>query len=325
MTAAPAPSRGGALGRPSAPDLAAAATGVVVASLTAACLLAVQFGSYVINGVALATAVLAAGLALFVGVPGMGVATVPVRRLVLVSAVAAFAAALLTLPFAVMNVDGRGLVGLGDGLARDVALRSGDYEGVLTRCVGAVMIVLALRIGGRPRAVRGLLLAGAVLVAGSFLFTGHARTHGPIAVTLTCALAHALAAAGWFGGVVGLGVSLRSVRGDDAARLLAGFARCMTGVLALLFAGGLGLALLCLREPGALVHTAYGQVLLVKLAVVGGVLVLSSANHRRLVPMAVRGRADAVAALRLNVAVEQIGLLAVVLITDVLMRQNPGG
>ena len=325
MTATPVPSRGGAPSRPGTPDLIAAATGVVVAALTAASPLAVQFGIYVINGFALTTAVLAAGLALFVGVPGMGIATVPVQRLLLAAAVAAFAAALLTLPFAVMNVDGRGLVGLGDGLARDVALRSGRYEGVLTRCAGAVMIVLALRTVGRPRLARGLQLAGAVLVVGSLLFTGHARTHGPLALTLTCALLHAVAAAGWFGGVVGLGVALRSARGDDAARLLAGFARWMTGVLVLLVAGGVGLALLCLSEPSGLVHTAYGQVLLVKLAVVGGVLVLSSANHRRLVPLAVRGRADAVSALRLNVAVEQIGLLAVVLITDVLMRQNPGG
>jgi putative copper export protein len=95
-------------------------------------------------------------------------------------------------------------------------------------------------------------------------------------------------------------------------------------MVTMVLAGGTGLAVLILPTAGALVHTAYGGVLLVKLAVVGGVLMLSVANHHRLVPAISRGDRAAVRVLTMNVAVEQIGLLAVILITDILMRQNPG-
>jgi copper transport protein len=247
------------------------------------------------------------------------------RRLVSVGATATFATALLGLPFLVMALDGRGLRGLGDGLARDLVLRSGDYGSVLMRCGGAIALVLAVRLAARSRPWRALLLLGAVAMAGSFLLTGHTRSHGPAVLVMWLALAHVLAAAGWFGGVVGLGLTLREVRGAASARLLTTFAGLMTGVVVMLLSGGLGLALLYLPSPAALFDTAYGQVLLVKLAVVGGVLVLSAANHRRMVPLVSSGRAEALAVLRVNVAVEQIGLLAVVLITDILMRQNPGG
>jgi putative copper export protein len=122
-------------------------------------------------------------------------------------------------------------------------------------------------------------------------------------------------------------VSLRAAGADGrtAALLLTRFARLMTGVLVALLAGGIGLAVLYLPGPAELVQTAYGQVLLIKLALVGGLLVISAANHRRLVPLAAAGNARAVQVLRTNVAVEQIALLAVVFITAVLMRQNPGG
>ena len=63
----------------------------------------------------------------------------------------------------------------------------------------------------------------------------------------------------------------------------------------------------------------------VKLAVVGSTLILSAANHVRLVPMAANGRAGALPALRLNIALEQIALLSVIIITEILVRQNPGG
>jgi putative copper export protein len=147
------------------------------------------------------------------------------------------------------------------------------------------------------------------------------------ALAITAGGAHLLAAAAWTGGLVGLVVALRSLDGDATAigGLLHRFARSMTVVLGLLLAGGIGLAVCILPAPGAIVRTAYGQVLLIKLAMVLGVLVVSAANHRRLVPLARRGSARAVQVLRMNVAVEQVGILAVLLVTEILTRQNPGG
>ena len=256
--------------------------------------------------------------------PGLEVAGI-LRRPAAVLAVAGFAAALLTLPFAVMAVSGEGLGGLGNGLARAAALRSGDYETVVARGAGLVLVAGALRqhMSGRFRLA---LIAGAALIVGSFLLTGHTRSRGPDVAVAAAGFAHFGAAAAWFGGLLALGLSLRHHR-DDAQRsgqLLSAFARVMQIVLAFLLAAGTGLAVLYLPSPSALVDTAYGAVLLIKLAVVATVLVLSTANHIRLVPAARTGNMSAVRVLRANIAAEQVLLVVVLTITEVLSRQNPG-
>jgi putative copper export protein len=305
--------------------LPAVASGVLVAGAILTCLLRPEVGKYATEAVAMVCALGTAGIAFFVAIApaDLDVARLlrgPTTRL----AVVAFAAALVTLPFAVMVVSGDGLRGLGDGLARAVALRSGDYESVVTRGVGLVLVVGALRARVIPRVP---LVAGALLVSGSYMLTGHVRTHGPVVAVVVTALAHVVAASAWFGGLLALGLALYRTRDDTMAsgRLLAGFARTMTVVLSLLLAAGVGLAVLYLPSPAALVRTAYGDVLLVKLAVVASVLVLSTANHLRLVPAAERGSASAVRVLRANIAAEQLLLMTVLVITAVLMRQNPGG
>jgi copper transport protein len=307
--------------------VAGLAGGLVVAGVLMACLLRPEAGRYVSEAIALVCAIGVAGIALFTaslpaGVDVTHVLRTPITRL----AVAAFAAALVTIPFAVMDVSGEGLRGLGNGLARSAALRSGDYETVVTRGVGLVLAVGALRMP-TSRRTRAQLAFGALLVVGSFLLTGHTRTHHPTAAVLMALLAHVAAAAAWFGGLLALGITLRHTRDDGvtSARLLAAFARTMTTVLALLLAAGIGLAVLYLPSPSALVRTAYGDVLLIKLAVVATTLVLSTANHIQLVPAAKSGNMAAVRVLRANIVAEQVLLASVLIITEVLTRQNPGG
>jgi copper transport protein len=305
--------------------LVAALAGAAVALVATTALLATDVGLYAVDGAALGSGLASAGLALFFVLPGAAEVRPVLRRVLQVLVTTAFAATALTVPFEIMAVDARGLTGLGDAVARDLVLRSDDFEAVLVRCVGLAAVALGVRVVGRRPLTLLPAICGAVIVAGSFVFTGHARTNGPGAVVVACALAHVLAAAAWFGGLVGLTLALRRVSGPRAGELLATFASLMTGIVTMLFAGGLGLAFLYLPSPDALLTTAYGQVLLVKLAVIGGLAVLAAANHRRLVPLAAKGGARELRVLRMNVTVEQIGLLAVVFITEVLMRQNPGG
>lgn len=307
------------------PRAAGNITGIAVAGVLMLCLMRPEIGRYLSEAVALVCALGAAGLALYAA--GLQhergfLATIrtPTTRL----AVVAFAAALITLPFAVMDVSGDGLRGLGDGLARAAALRGGDYESVVTRAAGLILLVGALRL---RRSSRLALTVSAALIIGSFLLMGHVRTHGPKAAVLVTMCAHVGAATVWFGGLLGLGFALHRAGGDapTSARLLVAFARMMSVVLVLLLAAGVGLAILYLPSPDALVRTAYGDVLLVKLAVVATTLVLSAANHRRLVPAAHEGNATAVRVLRINIAAEQVLLATVFVITEILMRQNPGG
>lgn len=310
---------------PDVPTIAGIASGIAVAGILMTCLLRPEVGRYLTEAVALVCALGAAGVALYVvrlgdeAAPAAALWTWTARL-----AVVAFAAALLSIPFAVMDVSGDGLRGLGDGLARSAALRGGDYESIVTRAAGLVLLVVAPRV---PRASRLTLVTSAVLIIGSFLLMGHVRTHGPRVAVLATTFAHVGAAAAWFGGLLALGSGLRHARGDVRAsgRLLATFARTMAAVLVLLLAAGAGLAILYLPSPSALIHTAYGEVLLLKLAVVATTLVLSAANHHRLVPAAETGNVTAVRVLRVNIAAEQLLLVTVLVITEILMRQNPGG
>jgi copper transport protein len=307
--------------------VAGVATGVVVAGVLMACLLRPEAGRYVTEAIALVCALGTAGIAFFVTAqPGGADVISAVRRPTAWLAVTAFAAALITLPFAVMAVSGDGIRGLGDGLARAAALRSDDYETVVARGAGLILVVGGLRTRV-DRQRRVVLLVGALLVVGSFLLTGHVRSHGPVLAVFVTEFAHVGAAAAWFGGLLALSLGLRSSSGDLArsGRLLAGFARAMTVVLLLLVAAGVGLAILYLPSPSALVHTAYGDVLLVKLAIIASVLVFSTANHMRLVPAAETGNIHAVRVLRANIAAEQALLVAVLVVTEILSRQNPGG
>ena len=305
--------------------IAGGTAGLLVFGALLAALLRPELGRYATEAVALVCALGTAGTALFAVIAQPAGDVVPALRVLSTRlAVAAFAAVLLTLPFAVMDVSGDGLRGLGNGLARAAALRGGDYETVVARGAGLVLVVGAMR-SRRPS--RPVLVVGALLVTGSFLLMGHVRTHGPQAAVLTTTFAHVSAAAAWFGGLLALGVTLRRHRSDAvrSGQLLAAFARVMTGVLALLLAAGVGLAILYLPSPAALIRTAYGEVLLVKLAVVTTTLVLSSANHLKLVPAARTGNMHAVRVLRINIAAEQALLVTVLVITEVLMRQNPVG
>jgi copper transport protein len=297
-------------------------TGLLVASVAWP-----SFGLYAVDGVALACAVVAAGLAFFTAVfadPTDGEAwwATTVR----IVALAGFAATLLTVAFTVMVVAGDGVRGLGDGLARGAVLRGSTYEAALARCAGLSLIAAGFSLGRLTWTWRrAVMLAGGLLASGSFLLAGHARSHGPAVVVMLCLLAHVIGASGWAGGLVGLAVTLRrrSVDPTRQARVLITFAGLMTGVIAMLLAGGVGLGVLYLSSWHALVSTAYGQVLIVKVGLVAGMLVVSASNHYRFVRPAARGDRATLATLKMNVAVEQIGLVTVLLITEVLLRQNP--
>ena len=299
----------------------------LAAAVFAVALALPSFGLYAVHGAALVCSVVAAGLAFFTAVLGdptdgqvwWGTA---VRRLTILG----FATTLLTVAFTVMVVAGDGVRGLGDGLSRGAVLRGPTYEAALARCVGLCLVAAAFTV---PRLAtssrRAVMIAGGLLVSGSFLLAGHARSHGPAILVLSCLLAHVVGASGWAGGLVGLGVTLhrRSIDEQRRARILVTFAGLMTGVIVMLLAGGIGLGVLYLSSWHALVSTAYGQVLIVKVGLVMAMLVISSSNHYRLVRPAAAGDVSALAALRMNVALEQIGLVTVLLVTEVLLRQNP--
>jgi copper transport protein len=294
-----------------------AVAGLLLIAALVACLTRPDAGIYAIDAIGIVASLAAAGFALFAAV----FETAP--REVVALAVTGFATALVAVALDIGVVAGRGISGLADATAREVVLRGGDYQAALARAAGLCLVAWAFRSAQRSQ--RTALLTGALITCGSFGLSGHVRTHSPLVLVLVCVCAHVVAAAAWLGGVIGLAYVLRNDRLDrlGRARVLATFSGLMTGVVAMLLAGGVGLAFLYLPSVHALVATAYGQVLIVKVGLVAGLLLLSASNHVRLVPGVVRGDPAAFAALRMNVAVEQLVLVVIVIVTTILVRQSP--
>ena len=307
------------------PPIVPSAIGVAATAYVVVMLVHPAIGLYTVAALALVSAAATAGLAFFIALGPTTRAQQPLADITTFIGVTAFAMALLRLPFAVMVVSGDGVSGLGDELAASDVLRGGDYQAVVARAAGLIVVIAMLR-APRRTATRAAVAAGGLLVACSYLFTGHFRSLGPWWLVIPAGVAHVAATSAWFGGLIGLGIALHHLRRDPntTAQVLRAFARNMTAVISLLVAGGSALAVAYLPDPGALVHTAYGQVLVLKIGLFAAVLVVSTANHVRLVPLAEQGHAAAVHVLRRHIAVEQLALMAVLVITALLARQNPG-
>jgi copper transport protein len=128
------------------------------------------------------------------------------------------------------------------------------------------------------RAASALAMAAAGLALAS---SGHAATADPQWLTRPAVFIHATAIAFWVGALVPLAALF--ARRDPAASLaLRRFSAAIPYVLAALLAAGIVLAVVQIGHFEALVSTAYGRVLLVKLALVALLLILAAFNRWRL-------------------------------------------
>jgi len=168
----------------------------------------------------------------------------------------------------------------------------------------------------------GLLLASLALVghtqtSDGALWVGHVFADG----------AHLLATGAWLGGLLALGYVLilarRSPSAENIAHAIAALVR-FSGMgyaaVAVLIASGLVNAWMLVGPPAKLLTTPYGQLLLVKVCLLAGMLVLAAQNRFRLVPALQRSKESCLPAelllqaLRRNVIGEQILGLSIVLI-----------
>ena len=152
--------------------------------------------------------------------------------------------------------------------------------------VGAAAMVLAL-VSLRVRHLRLRLgLAGFAFVLAGFAtaMAGHAATAPPRFATVPAITLHMLAAMAWIGGLLPLWEALRASKQPSAARDPAGaalllFSRLIPFVLAVLVTSGLLLCIVQVQTLSNLLATAYGRVLLAKLAIVALLVLLAAANR----------------------------------------------
>jgi putative copper resistance protein D len=186
--------------------------------------------------------------------------------------------------------------------------QAGAGHAFLIRAIGlvfAALLVVSVRL-----AVPALL--GATLAATSFAWTGHARALAPDVIPLLLQGMHLLAAAFWLGALMPLYIVARS---EDTPRLAAAAVRFSSRamfVVGALLAAGAALLCLLLGDPAALWGSAYGRLMMLKLALVAGLLSLAAFNKLRLTPRLRAGDRRASGQLRASIQAE-LALAALIL------------
>jgi copper transport protein len=221
--------------------------------------------------------------------------------------VAAILAALLSL--ATIGIVG-GLATLAtspfDGAAWAFGLATTAAPAAFATAGGLAAIAVALP--ARTVASRTLAALGALVAAAGPALTGHAAVEGPAAQALHAA--HTLAAAFWLGALWPL---LVLARGGDATAAARRFATLATLAVATLAICGIGLALMHGEGVRVLLASAYGDLLLLKLALLAALLALAAANRWWLVPRLARApryRAGFATALRADLALAALVVAA---------------
>ncbi|CAM5221170.1 Copper transport protein OS=Castellaniella defragrans OX=75697 GN=HNR28_001671 PE=4 SV=1 [Castellaniella defragrans] len=178
-----------------------------------------------------------------------------------------------------------------------------------------LLAATALRAARRPVLQRGLGAVCLILAGTASAASGHAGTAPPQWLSRPAVILHVMTAIAWVGlllplaRVVGARLSAQSAGSPAAAqrlRPLANFSTWITPVAALLTASGLTLACLQLDQLSDLWQTRYGQVLIVKLALVAALLCVAAVNRWRLTQPTLAGEHQAAQRLKLAIRVELV-------------------
>ena len=197
---------------------------------------------------------------------------------------------------------------------------SSGTSALLTMAAAALIAAGAWLARQRVRAV--LLTAGALLVPISLVLTGHAASAQPAWLALTAVAAHVLVAGFWAGSLVALFLLLRQ-RDPRSGAGLRRFSAIAMPAVGLLVVAGVGFAALQLGSLQALLDSPYGQLVLLKSALLVLLLALAGANRFVLMPQLERSVPTAEVALRRAVVAEMVLVALVVSATAVLSQTPP--
>jgi copper transport protein len=204
------------------------------------------------------------------------------------------------------------------GLLHDVPLSSrfGGTMAVvaLISAIGAVFAAIAPIY---PM-VEPLVLAAALLLLPGPSIAGHALDPGRSRLEFVDDVVHVAAASVWLGGVLALGLALRSGGDGDRGALMRRFSNIAVVSVAVLAITGVVRALAELDTVSQLWTTGYGRALLVKTALLLALVAIGWVNRYRLV-----SRLEVVA-LRRNIAVELLLFAGLVVAVAILTDLRPG-
>jgi len=191
----------------------------------------------------------------------------------------------------------------------------------------AVAVMLVALLAGRSR--NWIILPVAATLLASLAFVGHTQISDGLLhfIHVSADGIHLLAAGAWLGGLLALGHLLMVTRQGptpehtaDATAALVRFSGMGYIAVVALIASGLINAWVLVGSVAKLATTLYGQLLLVKISLLVGMLVLAALNRFRLIPSLLRSNegsqpeTTALRRLRRNVIGEQMLGLAVVFV-----------
>ena len=188
--------------------------------------------------------------------------------------------------------------GMGTSFGRTVVV-------AILALAAAAVSLLSDGVGGRMWSLAGLLLAGVALS-----LSGHASAAEPQWLTRPAVFLHGAAIAFWAGALVPLGIALQH-GSPQALPALGRFSAAVPFIVALLVAAGAALAVIQVGRPAALIETAYGQVLLVKLGLLAVLFALAAVNRWRLTKPVEAGDAAATRHLVRSIAAETAVVLVI--------------
>ncbi|MDX1010008.1 copper resistance CopC/CopD family protein [Sinorhizobium medicae] len=166
--------------------------------------------------------------------------------------------------------------------------------------VTSIFALIAKGGSGRLLSLAALMGTGMALA-----LSGHASAAEPQWATRPMIFLHGVGVAFWTGALIPLGLALAR-RTPESGNMLRRFSNTIPLVLASLILAGIGLALVQLRKPSALVETAYGSVLLAKLVLFVLLFALAVFNRLWLTKPAERRSPPAARRLARSIAIEAV-------------------
>jgi copper transport protein len=267
-----------------------------------------------------------------------------VRRFLFVSAGVAIAATLLSIPLEAAYSTAQ-VSNLFDGTALGNVLETRFGTGALWRALFLLLLVPAVVVFvGRAWSAARVMAESVVIALGlavwaTFAYAGHGDSGRLVPLGFTTDVAHLAAASLWLGGITALAVaSLATGPSDQGSRAGTRFSTVALPAIAVIVLSGIVQGWRQVGSWGALFHTTYGRLLIVKVGLVAGIVIVASASRdvvRDRVVSAVRGMgrpraamaADAEFARELRNGIWTEVLLAVVVlaVTAALVFTTPGG
>jgi copper transport protein len=177
--------------------------------------------------------------------------------------------------------------------------------------------------GGRP--VQALLAIVAVIGVGTWPVAGHPATSNAPLLTIVADAAHVAAVAVWLGGLVMLtAFLLRRATSNELDAILPVWSNWAALAVTVLVLAGTAQALIQVATFGALLHTTYGRLLLLKIGLLAVVLAVAAVS-RQVVRRRAAGadKPAGVRRLRRTVLVEIAGAVLILGLASVLVQTAP--